>query len=1188
MFVKAGTYNEVVSVLANSQVTIIGDSSAPDDYTQNQVTISASGTIAPVSIGIATIKGITWRNINFVNTGTGNAPAITLKGINNAFYGCQFISAGATTISTSVTTAFIANSYIEGSDKLFYGYLGLYVFNSTIAATLIQSATLVYSKGTGTPDQISQSVFDSCNIVQKPGTTNTLVYLAGANGNGSQAVYKYTEMASLVAPAAVRGVGVDGFYGEYMSIGLGAYSAHSSSRLDTLMTSSMLSNCTVDYVFANTFVGYTANTSWIDSSVLEAITAANIAISSTSSTTLSVSTSSSVLSGSSSTASLLSSSLSFTTGSSTTLVPSSSTSSSAASTSPTSTCVLPSSVPSTAFVVGSAGSCAQYSSFTSAIAALPLDSSSQYVYILAGTYTEQIPSFNRTGATTFRGESTSPMDQSLNVVTLQFSGGVASNAGGSENLATFRTQGSGAGHAFYNINFVNTYPVTANYIDIAMDIKAKQVGFYSCGFQAGQGTLLVNTGTSYFSGCRIEGSSDFVWSYGGAYISNSLIVSNAPGYAVTAQSYVAGVPSQVVYDQCAFVPKTTVSMSATTYLGRDYSASARVAVLNSFLDAHIAPLGWLIKTPSTANVSFTEFNNTGPGYIAASRATQATILSDASAYSPAALFGTVNWIDSAAVVPFSGFPSSLFTSTSVTSTSTASASSSTASSSSALPASATFVVSTTPSAGQYGTVEAAISALPNDGAEKYILINPGTYVEQININRTGKVTLRGVTTFANDFSQNEVTIQFNYGVSTSASQDELTPVINSKKTDGSGLALYNINFINTFAQTSSYASLAADFYGTNMAAYGCSFIGFQDALLANKGTQLFSNCYIEGSVDFIWGYSSAYFHQCYIATNTPGATITAQSSSVSAMGGYVFDACLITYTSTYGSVMGTSYLGRPYSVFAVVIYKNSYIDKNISPAGWTVWSTSTPQTSNVTFGEYNNTGPSAWTSSTSRAAFATNLTDAQVSAYDVGTFLGGTAWIDATAYAFVPSFSFSSTGTNGTSTPTQPSSPSSTISVNGTASHPSSGTTPPDGAILVSVDGAIKDSFANLSLAVASLPADTTSQVIFLYPGSYDQHVSINRPGPVTLIGYQNGNVGQTYTGNQVTITFSRGLSVVAPVAAGHTDAETAVIATVSSRISFYNLDFVNPDNLDGSVASYVTLAASVYGDQIGFYVSHA
>lgn len=94
-----------------------------------------------------------------------------------------------------------------------------------------------------------------------------------------------------------------------------------------------------------------------------------------------------------------------------------------------------------------------------------------------------------------------------------------------------------------------------------------------------------------------------------------------------------------------------------------------------------------------------------------------------------------------------------------------------------------------------------------------------------------------------------------------------------------------------------------------------------------------------------------------------------------ALGGYIFDSYLITYTSSHGSSFGLSYLGRPYSNYSVVVYKNSYLDRNINSAGWSVWQTSNPQTNNVLFGEYNNVGPSSWRAST------TNLTDSQVAAY---------------------------------------------------------------------------------------------------------------------------------------------------------------------------------------------------------------
>ncbi|KAJ4373116.1 hypothetical protein N0V83_003407 [Neocucurbitaria cava] len=529
-----------------------------------------------------------------------------------------------------------------------------------------------------------------------------------------------------------------------------------------------------------------------------------------------------------------------------------------------------------------------------------------------------------------------------------------------------------------------------------------------------------------------------------------------------------------------------------------------------------------------------------------------------------------------------------------TSSSSATVSSASASSTCSAPApSGTLVVSKTPGPCDYSNVTAAINALPNDSNPYTIKIGAGTYVEQISMTRKGKVTLIGATSFTNDYTQNQVRLEFSKGVLTSAGQNEQTPVIYSKKTnDNSGLAIYNIDFVNTYPQTTNTAALAADFYGANIAAYGCSFIGFQDTLLANKGTQVFSNCYIEGSVDFIWGFSTAYFHQCKVVTNTPGSCIAAQSrASADVAGGYVFDSCMVTYSSTYGSTYGLSYLGRPYSQYSIAVYMNSYIDKHIKDAGWSVWSTSSPQTSNVLFGEYNNAGPGSWQASTQRASFATNLTASQAANYQLAAWIGDTTWLDMTTYNMVPSYSLTGPSTpsaNASTTASASASPTSTTTGSVTTAtinaHPDSGTVPPAFAVIVSVDGSHNASFTNLTAALASLPKDSTNQTIFLYPGSYNEQIpSVNRPGAVRVIGYTSGNPGQSYKDNQVTITYSRGLSV-SPLPTGHSDAETATFATASNRISLYNINMINTDNLDGSESSYVTLAASIYGNDIAFY----
>lgn len=102
--------------------------------------------------------------------------------------------------------------------------------------------------------------------------------------------------------------------------------------------------------------------------------------------------------------------------------------------------------------------------------------------------------------------------------------------------------------------------------------------------------------------------------------------------------------------------------------------------------------------------------------------------------------------------------------------------------------------------------------------------------------------------------------------------------------------------------------------------------------------------------------------------------------------------------------------------------------------------------------------------------------------------------------------------------------------------------------------------------------------------GTYTEQVpSINRPGAVRIVGYTIGSPGHSYKDNKVTITFARGLSV-SPLPTGHSDAETATVSTASNRISFYEINIMDSDNLDSSQASYVTLAASIYGKDIGLY----
>lgn len=47
--------------------------------------------------------------------------------------------------------------------------------------------------------------------------------------------------------------------------------------------------------------------------------------------------------------------------------------------------------------------------------------------------------------------------------------------------------------------------------------------------------------------------------------------------------------------------------------------------------------------------------------------------------------------------------------------------------------------------------------------------------------------------------------------------------------------------------------------GTKAAFYNCSFVGSQDTLYDHKGLHYFNNCFIQGSVDFIFGYGRSLY-----------------------------------------------------------------------------------------------------------------------------------------------------------------------------------------------------------------------------------------------------------------------------------------------------------------------------------------
>ncbi|KAF1354022.1 pectin lyase fold/virulence factor [Delphinella strobiligena] len=496
--------------------------------------------------------------------------------------------------------------------------------------------------------------------------------------------------------------------------------------------------------------------------------------------------------------------------------------------------------------------------------------------------------------------------------------------------------------------------------------------------------------------------------------------------------------------------------------------------------------------------------------------------------------------------------------------------------------------------GSYPNVTSAFAALPSDSTNQTIFIYAGTYTEQIpSINRPGAVNIIGYTIGnpGQSYQDNEVTITFSRGLSVSplptGHSDAETATVS---TASNRISFYNINIINSDnldGSEASYVTLAGSIYGTDIGFYACYFQGWQDTLLTGSrtGYQYYESSYIEGAIDFIWGYSKAYFKGCTIGAKKGKSAMTAQSrASLSDIGGYIFDQCLFT-TAADATVSLTNkvYLVRPYSEYALVVVKNSYIDSVINPSGWKVWSTTDPRTDYITFAEYNNSGPSNWeNNAAARLAFG-NATLLTSDTYPLTSVMDSTSWIDMTYWDSIVT---PEPAVANTTTTTSPS--------NGIVPKRSTygGTTPPTGALIVSknaISGVT--TYDTIQSALDAAPTSSkTNATIFIYPGVYEEQLIVNKSGTTIFMGYSDET--NDYSQNQVTIQQSVGVDTQGD----GSDVDSATVYVTGNNFYAYNIDFRNDNGTQFNIASlgfavksskYAFLhGCQIYGNQDTLYIS--
>ncbi|KMT03214.1 hypothetical protein BVRB_8g197630 [Beta vulgaris subsp. vulgaris] len=288
--------------------------------------------------------------------------------------------------------------------------------------------------------------------------------------------------------------------------------------------------------------------------------------------------------------------------------------------------------------------------------------------------------------------------------------------------------------------------------------------------------------------------------------------------------------------------------------------------------------------------------------------------------------------------------------------------------------------------GDFTTIQDAIDSLPAINFVRVIIkVKAGTYSEKVYI-----PPLKAFITIEGEGADNTI-VEWGDTAKTIGPNGKPLGTFNSATfaVNSPYFMAKNITFKNTtpVPQPGAVGAQAVAFrISADTAAFvGCKFLGAQDTLYDHVGRHYYKDCYIEGSVDFIFGNGLSLFEGCHVhAVAIRYGALTAQGrSSMLDDTGFSFVNCKVT-----GS--GALYLGRAWGPFSRVIFAYTYMDNIIMPKGWYNWGDPSREMT-VFYGQYKCTGPGA--SYAGRVAWSRELTDEEAGPFISLSFIDGSEWI---------------------------------------------------------------------------------------------------------------------------------------------------------------------------------------------------
>lgn len=277
--------------------------------------------------------------------------------------------------------------------------------------------------------------------------------------------------------------------------------------------------------------------------------------------------------------------------------------------------------------------------------------------------------------------------------------------------------------------------------------------------------------------------------------------------------------------------------------------------------------------------------------------------------------------------------------------------------------------------GDFFTVQEAVNAVPDfrKAGRTTILVRKGVYKEKVII-PASKINISLIGESGAVLTNDDYASRLNcFGEEMSTSGSSTCYIY------APDFYAENLTFENTAGRV---GQAVACFVSGNRAYFkNCRFLGNQDTLYTygKSSRQFYEYCYIEGTVDFIFGWSTALFKDCVIHSLADGY-VTAPATDKGKSYGYVFVGCRLTGSDGARKV----YLSRPWRPYAQAVFIHCELGKHIAPEGWNNWNKKEAEKT-VFYAEYENRGEGAYTKG--RASFGKQLKE--IKKYGADRILAG-------------------------------------------------------------------------------------------------------------------------------------------------------------------------------------------------------